>query len=126
MRSSTSVQGRPVTQAGPQAAARRRAASAVAPRAATPARVAAARSRCSPYGTRTRSGRSIPSANTAATPGSRDTTWRDWSGLRFMVAPTSSRSSAAGSRCRIFSAEFLITSGTSLAGICSATMIPVP
>ena len=56
----------------------------------------------------------MPSANTAASPGGSDTTCRDWSASRFMVAPTSSRSSAAGSRCSTLSAVFLIASGDQL------------
>jgi hypothetical protein len=43
-----------------------------------------------------------------------------------MVAPTVSRSSAAGSRWVIFTAVFLITSGTRRAGICSAMISPSP
>ncbi len=80
----------------------------------------------SPSGTRTRSGRSMPSANTAAEPGWSETTWRDCSSLRFMAAPTSDLSSSAGSRCTTFSAVFLTTSEMSLVGICSATTMPSP
>ena len=79
-----------------------------------------------PNGTRILIGRSMPSANTAATPGSSDTTWRDWPSSRFIAAPTRSRSSAAGSRCITLSAVFLTTSLTSFEGICSAITSPSP
>ena len=83
-------------------------------------------SRAVPSGIWTRSGWSIPSVATAASPGLSVTRYRDWAGLRFMVAPTASRSSAAGSRCTILIAVFLVTSATSRAGICSAMMMPSP
>ena len=68
----------------------------------------------------------MPSAKTAATPGASDTTCRDWGSSRFMAAPTSSRSSRAGSRWTTLSAVFLTASGISLAGICSAITSPSP
>ena len=97
-RISTSVHGGSPVQVRPQAADRR---PPVARR-----RARAARGRLTPalpVARRTapgsRSGRSMPSAKTAASPGGSDTTWRDWSSSRFIVAPTSCRSSPAGSRC---------------------------
>ena len=85
-----------------------------------------AASRAVPSGIAASTGKSIPSANTAACPGGRVTRYRDCAPVRFMVAPTVSRSSAAGSRCTILTAVFLITSGMSLAGICSAMTRPSP
>ncbi|MFD1147171.1 hypothetical protein ACFQ3T_08540 [Saccharothrix hoggarensis] len=83
-------------------------------------------SRSSPSGMPSSTGRSMPSANTAARPGGNDTTCRDRTSSSFMVAPTASRSSAAGIRSTIFSAVFFRTSGMILAGICSAITTPSP
>ncbi len=83
-------------------------------------------SSCSPWGISVRTGRSMPSAATAARPGGRATTFSLWSCWRFIVAPTARRSSSAGSRCMIFSALFLTTSGRILLGICSTMTTPSP
>ena len=101
---SRSVQGRP-TQSAPQVMLRGR---------TTPAGVAvaacAAASRLVPSGIWASSGKSMPSANTAASPGRSVTRNRFWACVMFIVAPTASRSSAAGSRWVIFTAVFLMTS----------------
>ena len=68
----------------------------------------------------------MPSEKAAAWPGGRVTRYRDWAWVAFIVAPTASRSSAAGSRWVIFTAVFLMTSGTRRAGICSAITRPSP
>ena len=119
-RMSRSVQGRP-TQSAPQVMLRGR---------TTPAGVAVtasvAASRLVPSGICASSGKSMPSANTAASPGLSVTRNRFCAGVMFIVAPTASRSSAAGSRWVIFTAVFLITSGMRRSGICSAMTRPSP
>lgn len=93
--------------------------------AASPAASPAA-SRAVPSGIRVSSGKSMPSANTAASPGLSVTRNRFCAWVMFIVAPTASRSSAAGSRWVIFTAVFLMTSATSRSGICSAMTRPSP
>lgn len=87
---------------------------------------AAAVSRSVPSLTLIKIGRSMPSANAAASPGASVTRYLDCGGVRLIVAPTASLSSAAGSRCTTLIAVFLMTSGMSLAGICSAMIRPSP
>lgn len=87
---------------------------------------AVAISRSEPSFIFTRTGKSIPSEKTAACPAASVTRKRDWLGVAFIVAPTASRSSAAGSRWVILTAVFLMASGTSRAGICSAITRPSP
>ena len=83
-------------------------------------------SRTEPSGIRASSGKSIPSANTAASPGRSVTRYRLCASVMFIVAPTTALSSAAGSRCAIFTEVFLMTSGISRPGICSAMTRPSP
>ena len=79
---------------------------------ASPAACPAA-SRPVPSGIRASSGKSMPSVNTAASPGLSVTRNRFCAWLMFIVAPTASRSSAAGSRWVIFTAVFLNKFGQS-------------
>ncbi len=91
---SRSAERNSIRRAGPLAECRPAAGGRPAPgdRAAS-ASSSGERSCCWPSGTLIRNGRSMPSANTAAIPGGNDTTCLDCSASRFMVAPTSSRSS---------------------------------
>ena len=68
----------------------------------------------------------MPSVNTAASPGPSVTRNRFWAGVMFIVAPTVSRSPAAGSRWVIFTAVFLMTSPSRRSGIRSVRMTPSP
>jgi hypothetical protein len=119
-RISRSVQGR-ARQAGPQPADRR-----LTTLAQSAANGGVRNSRSEEKLILIRIGLSMPSANTAACPGGSVTRYRLWAGVMFMVAPTLSRSSAAGSRCTILTAVFFTTSGITRAGICSAMISPSP
>jgi len=89
---SRSVQGRPA-QSAPQVMLRGRTTPAGAAVVASPVA-----SRAVPSGIRVSSGKSMPSVNTAASPGLSVTRNRFCAWVMFIVAPTASRSSAAGSR----------------------------